>query len=210
VATGALLATGGPVLLAVLPLMLFMLVGKYRHLLLRKKMSTSLLQPSSQNLVLQAMANAVFSALKERKLLPEDTNQESITITLRSDRSFRVFLDHVEPRHAEIFVRSFQELLAPLTNQPYVIPKYEYDQGELTDRDAFLDVYMSGQAKPEIGSYHPVPKLLARSEKGRDAFERAWNQYVSPGFILATEQNPEVLQKYFGMGPSLSEKLLWE
>ena len=61
-----------------------------------------------------------------------------------------------------------------------------------------------------MAAYHAVPALLARSEKGREAFQESWNKYVSPGFIVSTETKPELLNKYFGIGPSLAQRLLWE
>src|SRR6185369_17260115 len=65
----------------------------------------------------------------------------------------------------------------------------------------------SGQS---TAAYHALPSLLARSERGRQTFQAAWNKYVSPGFIIATETKPELIDKYFGLGPSLAQRLLWE
>jgi hypothetical protein len=48
------------------------------------------------------------------------------------------------------------------------------------------------------------------SERGRIAFEQAWNKYVSPGFVIATKANPELVNKHFGIGPSLAQRLLWQ
>ncbi|HNG19711.1 MAG TPA: hypothetical protein PLI59_11080, partial [Candidatus Obscuribacter sp.] len=74
----------------------------------------------------------------------------------------------------------------------------------------FFNKYLSGRAEPRVAAYHAVPALLARSEKGREAFQESWNKYVSPGFIVSTETKPELLNKYFGIGPSLAQRLLWE
>ncbi|MGH9549395.1 MAG: hypothetical protein ACRD3W_08470, partial [Terriglobales bacterium] len=74
----------------------------------------------------------------------------------------------------------------------------------------FFKAYLAGKAQPRIAAYHAVPALLARSEKGREAFQDCWNKYVSPGFIVSTEQKPELLDRYFGVGPSLAERVLWE
>ena len=81
---------------------------------------------------------------------------------------------------------------------------------DFKSEDAFFTAYLKGKAEPRVAAYHPVPSLLARSEKGRQAFQNAWNKYVSPGFILETETKPEVLKKYFGIGPSFAQRLLWE
>ncbi len=74
----------------------------------------------------------------------------------------------------------------------------------------FFKQYLAGKAEPRIAGYHPVPSLLARSEKGREAFETAWNKYVSPGSIISTESKPEVIDRYFALGPSLAQRVLWE
>jgi hypothetical protein len=301
------------------------------------------------------MARAILSGLQHAKLLPSHLTKDSIKLSIRSDGSYRLFLDNVDSQQSQYFVKCVKELLAPVRNQPYLIPKYEYvfpeprNKGaeknskrkllkvaqtnidglapesesvvsadatsisaeasssefnadpKATDRipdptvpminadpglasanpqaptitandtsgvasasesapdeetmgfplsrkakllpktfksstnvsaidlfaksfgkdrfvtaeaeeseDRFFKAYLKGRAEPRIAAYYPVPSLLARSEKGRAAFESAWNKYVSPGFIVATEDNPELLNRYFGMGASLAQRLLWE
>ena len=178
-----------------------------------------------------------------------------------------MFLDGIEPEQSELFIQAFREAMTPVTNQPYLIPKYEYFIGgsdqAVVDEDSqpissesstissvpsaptfptpmssaplpsggssitdvlqlradpiylkkekkFFKQYLAGKAEPRIAGYHPVPSLLARSEKGREAFETAWNKYVSPGSIISTESKPEVIDRYFALGPSLAQRVLWE
>jgi hypothetical protein len=175
----------------------------------RKELNDELSRPATQEEVLTAIATATLYALQERNFLPPEIQSSSIKLSIRSDRSFRVFLDDVEPNHCEIFIRAIEDVLAPVTNQPYIVPKYEYPAIDKSDGD-LVSIYLNGQAQPTIGSYHAIPRLLARSEKGRDAFEHAWNELVSPGFVISTEKNPQLVQKFFGMGPSLAERMLWE
>lgn len=208
VAALSLFAFSLPAVLAAVPILLALFLAKFQAAKVRKQMELSLIEPSSQETALKCIADAVLAALQERKFLPATARQDEIEITVRAGNTFRVFLDGVEPRFCELFVRAMEEALAPVSNQPYVIAKYEFAQQQ--DPAAFFKLYMEGAAQPEVASYHAVPKLLARSQKGRDAFERAWNEHVSPGFVNATVDNPEILQKYFGMGPSLAERLLWE
>jgi hypothetical protein len=186
-------------------------------------------------------------------LLPSTVTKDDIKITVRADGTYRVFLDNIEPAQSQNFMGSFTEAMAPITNQPYLIPKYEYfgaGEEEAQNETAttsteiigqsqaspiyrvvqtarllvlgkpktpfeqrehqFCKNYLAGKAKPRIACYHAVPSLLARSEKGREAFEASWNKYVSPGFIVATETKPELLERYFGVGPSLAQRVLWE
>jgi hypothetical protein len=128
---------------------------------------------------------------------------------MRTDGTYRVLLDDVEPEQSAHFISCIKEALLPVTNQPYIIGKYEYTV-DASDSKTFFQSYLAGKAEPRIAAYYPVPGLLARSEKGREAYQEAWNKYVSPGYIVATETNPELLNRYFKMGPSLAQRLLWE
>ncbi|MBA3859714.1 MAG: hypothetical protein C0507_22635 [Cyanobacteria bacterium PR.3.49] len=209
-----------PVLLAVLPFAFALYLAFKRHKHLFTSFQEQVCEPGTIESSLDDMAAALLSALKRVRQLPNYVKRESIKISRRSDGSYRIFLDDVEPAHSKVFTAAFKELMSPVGDQPYLIPKYEfalpYVDGDSQSKDSekrkrlFFKTYLRGSAKPRIATYHIVPKLLARSQKGRDAFQDAWNKYVSPGFIVETAAKPEVSEKYFGMGPSLAERLLWE
>ena len=232
---------GLPFFLGLLPLLPAIILGNRKYASLYNRLKADACRPNTQDSSLADMSLALLSALQQVKLLPKHITRNAIKVTQRSDGSYRVFLDEVEPEHSEYFAKCVKELLAPVTNQPFLIPKYEFvfprtkkkdkkNKEEMRDaaqqhqpaeiavltqesyasEEAFFKAYLKGKAEPRIAAYHPVPTLLARSEKGRDAFQNSWNKYVSPGFILATETKPEVLNKYFGLGPSLAQRLLWE
>ncbi len=207
-------ASGITMFAAALPAVVAIVLAQRKYKSLYSRLQSEACQPNTQESSLLDIGIAILSSLQQFKLLPKHIQKDLIKVSVRADGSYRVFLDDVEPEHSQYFARCFKEVMAPVTNQPYLIPKYEYSfprprNGEDTEQ-AFFRAYLRGRAEPRIGSYHPVPKLLARSEKGRDIFEAAWNKYVSPGSIIATTTKPELLQKYFGIGPSLSERLLWE
>lgn len=211
---------GAPVILAILPFAAAMVLAYKRHKRLFTNFQEQVCEPGTVEASLGDMTFALLSALKRVRQLPKYVDKDSIKISQRSDGSYRIFLDDVEANHSKVFTSAFKELMSPVADQPYLIPKYEfalpYVDGDRQSKDSekrkrvFFKSYLRGSAQPRIATYHVVPKLLARSQKGRDAFQDAWNKYVSPGFIVETESKPEVLQKYFGMGPSLSERLLWE
>jgi len=211
---------GAPLLLGLLPFAAFVFLAYKRHMRLFMNFQEQVCEPGTVESSLGDMTFALLAALKRVRQLPKYIDKESIKISQRTDGSYRVFLDDVEANHSRIFASAFKELMSPVVDQPYLIPKYEfalpYVDGDRQSVDSekrkrvFFKSYLRGSAQPRIATYHVVPKLLARSQKGRDAFQDAWNKYVSPGFIVETETKPEVLQKYFGMGPSLSERLLWE
>lgn len=211
----ALFLTGlGPIAwTAVLPSIAASILATFKRKALFLKLKQDLCQPNSQESSLLDISYAVLAALQQMKLVPRTIGKENIHATVRSDGSYRIFLDTVDSDTSKYFNQSFKEVLSPLSNQPYLIAKYEFALAEIAsaeESDRFFRKYINGRAEPRIGSYHAVPNLLARSEKGRLAFQEAWNKYVSPGFVIATETKPELLNKYFGLGPSLAQRLLWE
>jgi superfamily II DNA or RNA helicase len=198
---------------AVLPAIAATFLASVKRKALFLKLKKDLCQPNSQESSLLDIAYAVLAALQQIKLVPRTIGKENIHATVRSDGSYRIFIDTVDADTSKYFNQSLKEVLSPLSNQPYLIAKYEFALAEIVspeESDRFFRKYISGRAEPRIGSYHAVPNLLARSEKGRLAFQEAWNKYVSPGFVVATETKPELLNKYFGIGPSLAQRLLWE
>lgn len=303
-----------PLAMAGAPLALAAVLGYRRYADLYSRMRADVCRPNTQESSLKDIATAVLTSMQRVKLLPQHVSREYIKITVRSDGRYRVFLDDVEPAQSRQFVQAFREVMAPVSNEPYTIPKYEYSfprpsksrslslpvifkrsappefeidpaqpsQESATGKSAtgnsatgksvksrsatdnsraslnsggrgkgkgsdnslpsnpavnesrfitheeviaenplntqenpiseaeFFQAYLKGKAQPRVASYHPVPKLLARSSRGRKAFQAAWNKYVSPGFILETAQKPDAVRKYFGLGPSLAQRLLWE
>ncbi|HEY9787352.1 MAG TPA: DEAD/DEAH box helicase family protein [Candidatus Obscuribacterales bacterium] len=211
---------GVPAFAAVLPVVASLVMAKRSFARLYRRFQTEVCEPNSREATLYAIALALLTALQRMRFLPKDIDRKSIKVSRREDGSFRVFLDDTEPTHAGVFTNAFKEVMAPITNQPFLMPKYEYSMpmvekhswlGRRKERQqAFFDLYLKEKAVPRIGSYHAVPKLLARSQKGRQAFQDAWNKYVSPGSIIETESKPHIVDRYFGIGPSLAERLLWE
>lgn len=241
-----------PLAPALLPLIGTLTLALRKRQALYQNLKKEICRPNTQDSSLFDMGRTILSALQKIKLLPAHLKKDAIKITVRSDGSYRVFLDNVDLAQSQYFVKCFKELLEPVRKQPYLIPKYEYSfpaaraskeiepskdstddlskndqastiestgkqgsnalltQENLESEERFFKNYLKGRAEPRIAAYYPVPSLLARSEKGRDAFETAWNKYVSPGSIIASENQPELLNRYFGLGASLANRLLWE
>lgn len=201
---------------AVLPAITATFLASLKRKALYTSLQREMCQPNSQESSLLDIAYAVLAALQQIKLIPRTVTKENIHATVRSDGSYRIFIEtdsDTDTETSKYFNQSLKEVLSPLSNQPYLIAKYEFALANIInpkESDRFFRQYISGRAEPRIGSYHAVPNLLARSEKGRLAFQEAWNKYVSPGFVIGTETKPELLNKYFGIGPSLAQRLLWE
>lgn len=204
-----------PETVAGLPLLLSAVLAKRKYSRLFEKLQKEICRPNTQQSSLEDIGYAVLTALQTAKFLPESIGKTNIKCALRQDGSYRVLLKDVSSEHSRIFTNSLKEVLAPITSQPYVIPKFEYfidGENELAEEKEkkFFRSYLRGRAEPRVACYHAVPNLLARSQKSRQIFEGCWNKYVSPGFVLDTEVEPQILNRYFGLGPSLAQRLLWE
>jgi hypothetical protein len=204
-----------PLIIGTIPLVLAAVLGERKYSLLFKSLQKEICRPNTQQSSLQDIGYAILVALQETKLLPEELGKRNICCDLRNDGSYRVILREVSSEHSKIFTNSLKEVLAPITSQPYVIPKFEYfidGENELAQEKEkkFFRSYLRGRAEPRVACYHALPSVLARSQKSRDIFEKCWNKYVSPGFVLDTEIEPQILNRYFGLGPSLAQRLLWE
>ena len=198
-----------------MPLMLAAWFAKRKYSLNFAKLQKEICRPNTQQSSLEDIGYAVLTALKLAKFLPEFICKENIHCNIRPDGSYRVLLRDVSSEHSKLFMNSLKEVLAPITVQPYVIPKFEYFiecENELAaeKEKKFFRSYLRGRAEPRVACYHAVPGVLARSLKSRQIFESCWNKYVSPGFVLDTETEPQILNRYFGLGPSLAQRLLWE
>lgn len=201
--------------LAPAPLIAALALAKWKHWQLFQRLQRDVCKPNTQESALIGFGSAVLTAMQAAKLLPQSIDTASIKTSRRSDGGYRVFLEGAEAKHSKIFANGLTETLAPVSNQPYLVPKFEYfvaGDDDISDKQEkkFFRQYLRGRAEPRVVSYHAIPSLLARSEKGRLLFEQAWNKFVSPGLVVATETKPELLNRYFGLGPSLAQRLLWE
>lgn len=262
--------------LAAVPLAIMIWFGYRKYQALSWKLRKEVCKPNTLESSLKDVATAVLTALQRQQFVPATISKADIQVSIRQDGTYRVSIQNTESRHTEVIMNAFKEAMAPITDQPYLIPKYEYFMGDTsqeakevadllktgegapltrssanemlflkdsetesksqpaeTETDSgeknpsvdeqseteelkeqrerqFFKNYVNGKAKPRVAAYHPVPSLLARSEKGREAFESAWNKYVSPGFIVSTEKEPILLERYFRLGPRLAQRTLWE
>lgn len=211
-AYAGIISFGMPANAAIAPVIIILglgfLVARLSASKLNKEQENKLIVREDQITVLKRMLDATLEALQECDFAPKSISKNQIELSEINKNSYRVQMLNLDSIAAKNIARSLEEVMMPVISQPYVIPKYEYSAGEI-EPDVYFKHYLEGKLTPYISSYHPVPALLARSAKGRDAFERAWNEHVSPGSVTALESNPEDLNKYFGIGPSVAQRMLW-
>jgi hypothetical protein len=204
-----------PVLSSLLIIGLFVSLAAKKYNRLFSTLQTEICRPNTQQSSLEDIALAVLVSLQLAKLMPENISKSNIQCIQRPDGSYRLLIRDVSSEHCKLYMTCLSEVVAPIINQPFVIPKFEYFIDGESDSAAkkekkFFRSYLRGRAEPRVACYHALPGLLGRSEKNRQIFESCWNKYVSPGFVLCTEREPQILDRYFRLGPSLAERLLWE
>ena len=119
-----------------------------------------------------------------------------------------------DKKDSTVFLSSLKELLGPVADQKFMVARQghqiPYDQKFEENLHEFYRFYLKGKAKTRLRGYHPVPKVLSKSEKARVAFLQAWNKYVSPAELIEADKRPDLVAKNFANGPSVQDREIWE
>lgn len=181
---------------------------------------------------IRCMARAVISALKRAGLLTGPVSVDDLIISRRLNGSYRIFASCHDLESSRLFLEAMSDVLRPLTNPSHVVPKFSFvpacrirkDSKDNRDNNNekgskkyetrlfknFVRGYLSGRLEPTLIRYYAVPRALSRSARGRKVFLEAWQKYVSPAEMIESEKNPEIVGKYFGRGPTVLDRLIWE
>ena len=148
------------------------------------------------------MAFAIFNALKETGLIPANAQERQVVLTSGADGSVRVFLDGT-PQESVLFSRSLDELLSPIADQRYVVPRYESPAPEGKGSIAFLRKALS-PGQPILAGYHPVPEELGLNRERAAIFQKHWNRHVSRGdMVYLKSSEGQAIQERFGLADPL-------
>ena len=207
-----------PMALTALPALGILGLGLWRYRTLYESVKEKVMHGHSHEENILSLAAAVLAAMKRRRLLPHTISRDDITVSPRANGCYRVFLNNVSYNQSKQFSAALKELMTPASNQAFIVPRYEFkpetvegdEKKALESRSRFFRKYLAGRARPSLAGYHPVPSILARSAKGREAFQDAWNKFVSPGEVIETEGESDKPNKKFQPGPALAQRLLWE
>jgi superfamily II DNA or RNA helicase len=111
----------------------------------------------------------------------------AVLIEALPDGSYRARLQEVPAREAETFSAALEEVLSPLAQPRYVVPRLVVDPPDGLAGGFVLAVRGLVTGHP-AGSvvYHAVPGVLGARKQLAAAFETAWHARVSPGPMLYT------------------------
>ncbi len=143
------------------------------------------------------ICNAVLLTMKELNLLAK--KKASLNVTARNNGYYRIFLDNAASEDMEKFMQAVNALFEPLTDQRYIIPRYEEVVKDNWLSKMFPEVvgkYLRTRKK-RIAVYHPLPRCFGDSKSHAELFSDNWNKYVSPGRAIFAKRGKgeEVLSK---------------
>jgi superfamily II DNA or RNA helicase len=127
------------------------------------------------------IANTGVNSVKSRQ--PWRMKESPLTVRERAGGYVRIFLEDADKESAEIFNQALREVLGPIENPRYVIPRHiDVAHHNLLSRllpgalGRFFIRY-----EQNLAMLHSVPSVLARNKNNVAVFEKYWNEYVSPG-----------------------------
>jgi superfamily II DNA or RNA helicase len=134
---------------------------------------------------LEDFGAAVAEGLRNAGLIGPSLGADSVRVVTQQDGFYRCYLSEASNDEARLFAESLDELLAPLDNAHYIVPRFI--PGEPHTPLAALGIALRGvpeRLPTRSVVHHAVPSALGANRKRVSAFERAWNRYVSAGSAL--------------------------
>lgn len=134
---------------------------------------------------LEDMAAATADALHATGVVSKDA--AAVRVEVLADGSYRACLRDVPPAEAAAFTSALDEVISPLAQPRYVVPRLIVPPPRGWAAALMLAVsrLVTGRL-PATVVYHAVPAVLGGNKERATAFERAWHAHVSPGRMLYT------------------------
>jgi superfamily II DNA or RNA helicase len=132
---------------------------------------------------LEDMAMAVADALRDAGLCGKGAS--AVQLEPQPGGGYRARLRDVPAAQSATFAAALDEVLAPLAQPRYVVPRLFLPQPDSRRAAIALAVRrLSGRGVPATVVYHAVPAPLGANRKLADTFARAWAVRVGPGEML--------------------------
>ncbi len=132
---------------------------------------------------LDDLAAATADALHVASLISR--GGDAVRIEAQPDGSYRARLQEVPAAESALFAGALEEVLSPLSQPRYVIPRLILapPPGRAAAARLALRRLVTGHV-PATVVYHAVPTALSGNKKLATAFERAWNDRIGPGAVV--------------------------
>lgn len=150
-------------------------------------------------------ALCLFNSLKDTGLINRTLIEKQVNVSMREDQSVRVFLDG-SAEDSSLFAKCFDELLSPIIDQRYAIPRYEVAIPKGNSSRSAISAGLKSRST-FIAAYHPVPDALGANKDKAEIFRNYWNRLISRGEIvfLKSPEGEKIIEQ-FGMNNGLGIK----
>ncbi len=140
--------------------------------------------PSSGSV--EDMAAATADALRAAGIVSRGSS--AVLVEPQRDGSYRARLTDVSAAESTTFATALDEVLSPLAQPRYVVPRLFVAPPASTRAALRLTRrhHLPGGGSPATVVYHAVPAVLGVNARLARTFARAWNERVSPGALLYT------------------------
>jgi hypothetical protein len=115
-------------------------------------------------------------------LVSEGISEAAVRVVVQPDGYYRCYLAGATLEESNLFATALDELLSPLRQPRYLIPRYIAQPP--TSTLAALALLIRQSMRPGRGAavvYHAIPAVLATNRERADLFAAAWNRHVSAG-----------------------------
>jgi superfamily II DNA or RNA helicase len=133
---------------------------------------------SAEGALLDDLGAALAEGLRAVGLAGETS---AARVAVEPDGTYRCMLDGASLDESRTFAEALDELLAPLDQPRYVIPRYVDDPPAGAWAALWTGLRHVARRPGRRVVYHAVPSVLATRADLAGAFGRAWNRHVSPG-----------------------------
>lgn len=139
------------------------------------------------------IGKCLLKSLREAHVVESSQSIDNVRVTVDEIGYYDVYLDYATTKDAQIFSQSMRELLAPVTNERYLVSRSEdninigfYSPIWWMLRKFFRII------KQEKIAYHPVPAILALNKERATIFASNWKTYVGGGDLVYTRSTEGV------------------
>ncbi|HYH27566.1 MAG TPA: DEAD/DEAH box helicase family protein [Actinomycetota bacterium] len=153
------------------------------------KIGRTILREQPLDAILLDVGRAVLTSLRDAGLVSRNLQPDFVRVVEQPDLSYEVLLDYASPDDAQVFVESYREVFAPVSDQRYLIKRDDRRLPSLWL--APLWALLRRIFRPRGGyppAYHPVPSVLAAKRERADEFARHWNSFVGRGELVYTKR----------------------
>lgn len=142
------------------------------------------------------IGKALLKSLREAKLIDQSQSVDNIRVVKDDISFYDLYLDYASKKDAQLFSYCFKELLAPITDQRYLVSRSidNIRMGFYSPVWWILRKTFRFISQEKI-AYHGVPSVLSVKREFTDIFAKNWREYVGGGNIIYTrsEQGSQLL-----------------